>query len=90
MSVLTGDPRTATVVALGDAALLAVDGDAFQRVLSREPELAQRLADVTTQRKLGLDAARSEQQAPAAAKEASNLLGRIRSMFGFGRKATGS
>jgi len=90
MSVLTGDPRTATVVALGDAALLAVDRDAFQRVLSREPELAQRLADVITQRKLGLDAARSEQQAPAAAKEASNLLGRIRSMFGFGRKATGS
>jgi CRP-like cAMP-binding protein len=87
MSVLTGDPRTATVVAVGDAALLAVDRQAFERVLSREPALAQRLAEVIAQRKLGLDAARAEQQAPAVAKEASNLLGRIRAMFNFGRRA---
>ena len=90
MSVLTGDPRTATVVALGDAALLSVDREAFELILSREPELAQRLAEVITQRKVGLDAARAEQQAPAVAKEASNLLGRIREMFGFGKKPTSS
>jgi small-conductance mechanosensitive channel len=86
MSVLTGDPRTATVVALGDAALLCVDREAFEHILSRQPELAQRLADVIAQRKLGLDAARAEQSAPAVAKEASNLLGRIRAMFSFGGK----
>ena len=88
MSVLTGDPRTATVVALGDAALLAVDRDAFERILRAEPELAQRLADVIARRRVALDAARAEQQAPALEKESSNLLSRIRGIFGF-RKAVG-
>lgn len=85
MSVLTGDPRTATVVALGDAALLAVDRDAFERILSAEPDLAQKLADVIARRRLALDAARAEQQAPALEKESSNLLSRIRGIFGFRR-----
>jgi len=88
MSVLTGDPRTATVVALGDAALLAVDRDAFERILGAEPDLAQRLADVIARRRVALDAARAEQQAPALEKESSNLLSRIRGIFGF-RKALG-
>jgi small-conductance mechanosensitive channel/CRP-like cAMP-binding protein len=90
MSVLTGEPRTATVVATGDAALLAVDRDVFERILLREPELAQRLAEVIAQRRLGLDAAKAAQQAPAVAKEASNLLGRIRNIFGFIKRPTGS
>ena len=85
MSVLTGDPRTATVVALGDAALLAVSRDAFEQILSAEPELAQKLADVITRRRLVLDAARAEQQSPALEKESSNLLSRIRGIFGFKR-----
>ncbi len=88
MSVLTGDPRTATVVALGDAALLAVDRDAFERILGAEPELAQKLADVITRRRMALDQVRAEQQAPALEKESSNLLSRIRSIFTF-RKAAG-
>ncbi len=87
MSVLTGEPRTATVVALGDAALLAVDRDAFERILSREPDLAQRLAEVIARRRTALDQARAEQAAPAIEKEASNLLSRIRSIFGFRSKA---
>ena len=85
MSVLTGDPRTATVVALGDAALLAVNREAFEQILSDEPELAQKLADVITRRRLALDAARAEQQAPALEKDSSNLLSRIRGIFGFKR-----
>ena len=86
MSVLTGDPRTASVVALGDAALLGVDREAFQLVLSAEPDLAQRLADVIARRRQALDAAHAEGATPQVEKEASNLLGRIRSMFGFRQK----
>ncbi|MGZ6144257.1 MAG: cyclic nucleotide-binding domain-containing protein [Myxococcales bacterium] len=90
MSVLTGDPRTATVVSLGDSAMVAVDRDAFERILSAEPELAQRLADVIARRRLALDAARAEQQAPALEKESSNLLSAIRSIFGFRQRPTGT
>jgi small-conductance mechanosensitive channel/CRP-like cAMP-binding protein len=89
MSVLTGDPRTATVVAVGDAGLLAVDRDAFEQILNAEPDLAQRVADVIARRRLALNAARAEQQAPALEKESSNLLSRIRGIFGFQKKAAG-
>ena len=83
MSVLTGEPRTATVVSIGDAALLAVDRDAFERILSKEPDLAQRLAEVIARRRMALDQARAEQAAPAMEKETSNLLKRISAIFGF-------
>ena len=88
MSVLTGDPRTATVVSLGDSAMVAVDRDAFDRILSAEPDLAQRLADVIARRRLALDAARAEQQAPEMEKETSNLLSRISAIFGFKKTGT--
>ena len=90
MSVLTGEPRTATVVSLGDSALLGVDRDAFERILSKEPELAQRLAETIARRKMALDAARAELQTPAVEKETSNLLSRIRGIFGFQKRATGT
>jgi small-conductance mechanosensitive channel len=83
MSLLTGEPRTATVVAVRDAYLLGVDRDAFERVFAQDPGLAQQLAEVITRRRMGLDSARAEGPAlPAAVeKETTNLLGRIRSMF---------
>jgi CRP-like cAMP-binding protein len=71
------------VVAIGDAALLAVDREAFERILSAEPDLAQSLADVITRRRLALDQARAAQAMPALEKESSNLLSRIRGIFGF-------
>ena len=88
MSVLTGEPRTATVVSLGDSALLAVDRDAFERILSAEPDLAQRLAETIARRRMALDAARAEKQSPQMEKETSNLLGRIRNIFGFKKTGT--
>ena len=89
MGVLTGEPRTATVVALGDAALLSVDRDAFERILSAEPDLARKLAETIARRRIALDAARAEQAAPAVEGEASNLLDKIRDIFGF-QKRTGT
>jgi len=88
MSVLTGEPRSATVVALCDAALLSVDRDAFDRVLHAEPHLAQALADTIARRRQALDAARAQPQAPVA-EEAVDLVSRIRSIFGFQKRAVG-
>ncbi len=86
MSVLTGEPRSATVLAVGDAALLGIDRDAFHRILDVEPELAQRLAEVIARRRLALDAARAE-AVPAMEKETASLLGRIGKIFGFRQKS---
>jgi len=84
MSLLTGDPRTATVVAVDDAALLAVDRDAFERVFAKDPSMAQELAAVIARRRMALESARAESAVlPAAVeKETTNLLSRIRSIFG--------
>ncbi len=90
MSVLTGEPRTATVVATGDAALLALDRDAFERILSAEPDLAQKLAGTIARRRVALDAVRAEQQAAGVDRETSNLLDRIRGIFGFQKRAIGT
>ena len=88
MSVLTGDPRTATVVSVGDSGLLALDRDAFDRILYAQPELAERLAETISRRKKALDAIRAE-SAPDSASETSNILDRIRFIFGFQRRAAG-
>ena len=86
MSVLTGEPRSATVMSVGDAALLGIQRDAFHQIIAAEPELAQRLAEVITRRKLALDAVRAE-AVPAMEKETASLLGRIGAMFGFKPKS---
>jgi CRP-like cAMP-binding protein len=90
MSLLTGEPRTATVLATAEAALLAVDRDAFERVFAQDPNVGQELATVIARRRLALESAHAEGAAPSALveKETSNLLDRIKSMFGRVR-ATG-
>jgi CRP-like cAMP-binding protein len=87
MSVLTGEPRTATVVAVTESALLAVDRDAFSRIFARNPEAAQELASVIARRRKGLDGARTEGAAVSNETDANNLLGLIRSIFGFKQRA---
>lgn len=86
MSVLTGEPRTATVISLGDSGLLALDRDAFERILFAQPDLLPRLAETMARRKLALDAIRAEHSA-AMDNETSNMLDRIRDIFGFKRAA---
>ena len=85
MSLLTGEPRTATVVAVGDAALLGVDREAFSRVLAADESVMEKLARIIAARKTALASARAEgaAQAAAAGPEHSTVLARIRSIFGF-------
>ena len=88
MSVLTGEARTATVVSIGDSALLSLDREAFERILFAQPELAERLAETIARRKQALDALRAESAGEDS--EAANVLDRIRLLFGFPRRAAGS
>jgi small-conductance mechanosensitive channel/CRP-like cAMP-binding protein len=86
MSLMTGEARTATVVATSDLVCYRVDKSAFEGLLQRHPEIAEQVAEVLATRKMALDAARGELGEPtpkqlATAKQ--DLLGRIRGFFGL-------
>ena len=79
MSLMTGDPRNATVVALEDTLLLELDRADFAQHLKQHPEFAAPLAEMLARRKAELDRLI---QAPVASNEgASRILGRLRQMF---------
>jgi small-conductance mechanosensitive channel/CRP-like cAMP-binding protein len=68
MSLLTGEPRSATVRALEDSQLVSVGSSALRAALERAPELALRLAEVATLRREGLLHARAALDAAARAR----------------------
>lgn len=85
MSLLTGDPRSATVIATSEVECFRLDKSAVQKVLEARPELAAQLANLLAKRMAGLQAAKEGLDADAAKKreerEANALLARIRSFF---------
>jgi CRP-like cAMP-binding protein len=88
MGLLTGQPRTATIVALTDVECYRLDKNALQGVLEARPELAERLSELLTQRRTELETAReglsAESRAQRAEASQSEILGKIRSFFGLG------
>ncbi|HEX9291192.1 MAG TPA: mechanosensitive ion channel family protein [Anaeromyxobacteraceae bacterium] len=83
MGALTGEARTATVVATRDSALVAVDRDAFAELFRSAPEAARKLADVLAQRREGLARA-IERIAPGttrAPEEPHQLVERLKAIF---------
>jgi CRP-like cAMP-binding protein len=96
MSLMTGERRSATVVAVTDAECYRLDKSTFQQVLQRRPELAEHVASVLAKRRLELSVAKEGLDQEAAkrllAHDEQDLLGRIRSFFGLSdsdRRAAG-
>jgi small-conductance mechanosensitive channel/CRP-like cAMP-binding protein len=85
MSLLTGDPRSATVIADGEVECFRLDKGAVQKVIKARHEVAERLAQNVAVRTVQLQAAREGLSADAAkeraARETNVLLSRIRSFF---------
>jgi CRP-like cAMP-binding protein len=83
MSLLTGEPRTATVVARLDSTLLCVDRGAFGEILKAHEELASSLSQALAERTANLKA-RSESAGDAAASvtlESNRIFARLRDIF---------
>ncbi len=93
MSLLTGAPRQATVVAATDVVCYRLDKDVFQEVLRARPDLAGRVAAILAERTVGLQAARHEMDDEArhrrVAQATDDLLQRIRHFFGLGGEEEG-
>jgi small-conductance mechanosensitive channel/CRP-like cAMP-binding protein len=87
MGLLLGQPRSATVVAAGEALCYRLDKRGFDAVLHARPELAQLLANILAQRQAANDATLQAMDAEARARQAvsraTDLVRRIQQFFGL-------
>lgn len=84
MSLLTGEPRLATVVAETDCECFRLEKPMFEEVLSARPELAERFATLLTERRSALQATRvtaEGEEGEASSRDSRALLSRIRRFF---------
>jgi small-conductance mechanosensitive channel/CRP-like cAMP-binding protein len=83
MSLMTGESRTATVVAKTDVECYIVDKEAFQEIVHEKPELAGTISDILSQRQVVLGAQRRLTPVPSAA-QSNQLRSKIAAFFGLG------
>ena len=83
MSLLTGDPRTATVIALGDCSVLELDADIFRRLAAADPQAVERIATVAIARRVELDQAVEAARRSSAVQLPETLLGRMKKFLGL-------
>lgn len=86
MSLLTGEPRTATVVAQTDCEVLEIQKPVFAEILQNNPDLLQRLSELLAQRRLeteGVLATSAERNSGLTTKEeyAAGFLTKLCSFF---------
>ena len=85
MSLMTGEPRAATVIAETDVECYRLDKKSFQEIMQRRPEIAEDISQVLARRRVELDAVREGLNEEAKRKRMSHAQGdflrRIRSFF---------
>lgn len=77
MSMLTGDPRTATVRAIGDVRALEIPAEQFRAVALARPGLVEHISRVVSTRRTELDEARAMAAKPVSAPARETLFARI-------------
>lgn len=83
MSLLTGEPRTATVRVKGDSTLFRIDKGLFSEVLSADSSVSVKLAEALAARQAETAEKLGQVERDRAA-HVSNLTRRIKSFFGIG------
>jgi small-conductance mechanosensitive channel/CRP-like cAMP-binding protein len=86
MSLMTGEVRTATVIAATDLVCYRVSKSAFQAVIQESPAIAEEVAGVLMSRRSALSAARDEHESDRKNRmesARSDLASRIRGFFGL-------
>jgi len=86
MSLLTGEPRSATVTALTDCRLIEVSRTALGPILQQRSELAEAFATLLTERQAVNQRVRVSDEAVASTgpTRASRLAAQVRAFFGLG------
>ena len=87
MGLMTGEPRSATVVALTEVECYRLDKEAFNKIMCDRPEVAREISVLLAARNVELQAAREDLDASAKEvaldAERSRMLGTIRRFFGL-------
>jgi small-conductance mechanosensitive channel/CRP-like cAMP-binding protein len=84
MSLLTGEPRAATVRAKTDADLLVVEREGFERLFQSRPSVAEAVSRTLATRKVELREIRDHSQpAESADTRSRRLLLKMQAIFGF-------
>lgn len=84
MSLMTGEPRSATIQAIQDCELAVVDKASFQEILAAAPHLAERITEVLIERQAALEenlSARVARNPEERAAKSNALLKTIRQFF---------
>jgi CRP-like cAMP-binding protein len=82
MSLLTGEPRSATVVAAGDVTVLEIGAEIFREYVTNNPEVIDPIAAAAAGRRRELEESRAA--ATVTASEArKSLADRMRRFFGL-------
>jgi small-conductance mechanosensitive channel/CRP-like cAMP-binding protein len=84
MSLMTGESRSATVVAKSDCECYIVDKEAFKEVLDERPELAGVISDILSRRQLALDGATVDAALASQTVQTNQLRSKIAAFFGIG------
>ena len=86
MSMLTGEPRSATIRAHTDSSVLEISKDAIDAVFDQEPLVAEQITRVVAARRLKTTMASNAEQSKATQDDVENLtaqlMGKVRRFFG--------
>jgi len=86
MSLMTGEVRTATVIAMTNLICYRMNKSAFEHILRETPAIADQIAEVLVMRRTALSALRDERDEVRKRRHETakqDLLGRIRGFFGI-------
>jgi CRP-like cAMP-binding protein len=87
MGLMTGEPRSATVIAITDVECYRLDKAAFHKILGDRPEIASEISTLLAERRLAIAAVLHEADGDPKSsldQEQNRLLGTIRGFFGLG------
>jgi len=83
MSLLTGEPRSATVLAVGDVVVVEIAADLFRRIAAVHPEAIEKIGMAAVVRRAGLEQMRTA-AAGAATVESTTLIARMKKFLRLG------
>jgi small-conductance mechanosensitive channel len=78
MSLLTGEPRTATVIARGETVALEIDADLFRSLGARYPQQIEAIGAAAAARRIELDAVRAAAAGAVVADVPATFMSRMR------------